>query len=170
MSTPLTRRQFLVTAAVLPAALRARRLKNPIAVIEAPFNLGLRPPRPGAQPGVRRLAEVLVANGLPGAIGAVATTRVDPPLYVNNVEPGDGVRNATLIYDYSLKLADIVGRAIDAGQFPLVLGGDCSILLGDLLALRRRGRYGLVYLDAHSDTDLPSATHVTSGAGSDISD
>ena len=32
-----------------------------------------------------------------------------------------------------------------------MLGGDCSILLGAMLALRRRGRYGLVFLDGHLD-------------------
>jgi arginase len=37
-------------------------------------------------------------------------------------------------------LADAIGRVLDAGDFPLVLGGDCSILLGAMLALKRRGR------------------------------
>ncbi|MFD4693211.1 arginase family protein [Streptomyces sp. NPDC058463] len=46
-----------------------------------------------------------------------------------------------------MRLADAVGAALDAGHFPVVLGGDCSILLGNLLALRRRGRYGLLFLD-----------------------
>ncbi|NWF59366.1 MAG: hypothetical protein HXY43_08675 [Fischerella sp.] len=32
--------------------------------------------------------------------------------------------------------------ALNAECFPVVLGGDCSILLGNLLALRRFGRYG----------------------------
>jgi arginase len=37
----------------------------------------------------------------------------------------------------------------------VVLGGDCSILLGPLLALRRRGRYGLVFIDGHADFQHP---------------
>ena len=32
-----------------------------------------------------------------------------------------------------------------------MLGGDCSILLGAMLALRRRGRYGLAFVDGHLD-------------------
>jgi arginase len=32
-----------------------------------------------------------------------------------------------------------------------VLGGDCSILLGPMLALNRRGRHGLLFLDGHMD-------------------
>jgi arginase len=152
-------------AASLPKRLAIQR---PLAIIEAPFNLGLRPPQPGKQPGTRRLAEVLSRNGLPQALGAVATSRVTPPPYEYETTPGDGVRNAKAIYSYSLELSKAVGGALDAGQFPVVLGGDCSILLGDLLALRRRGRYGLVYLDAHSDTDFPAADHLTNGAGSDV--
>jgi len=33
----------------------------------------------------------------------------------------------------------------------VVLGGDCSILLGDTLGLRSIGRYGLAFLDGHDD-------------------
>jgi arginase len=38
-----------------------------------------------------------------------------------------------------------------------VLGGDCSILLGNTLALSRRGRYGLLFLDGHADFYQPEA-------------
>jgi arginase len=43
------------------------------------------------------------------------------------------------------------------GEFPVVLGGDCSIMLGCLLALRRRGRHGLLFLDGHADFYQPEA-------------
>lgn len=39
----------------------------------------------------------------------------------------------------------------------MVLGGDCFILLGNLLALRRRGRFGLFFADGHSDFYQPEA-------------
>ncbi len=58
---------------------------------------------------------------------------------------------------YSVALADVVERVIDMGEFPVVLGGDCSILLGCLLALRRRGRHGLLFLDGHADFYQPEA-------------
>jgi arginase len=143
-------------------------VRRPVAIVEAPFNLGLRPPSPGKQPGVRRLAKVLREDGLPKAVGAVTAIRVNPPEYSITAIPGDGVRNAKAIYNYAQELAKATGSVLDTGRFPLVLGGDCSILLGNLLALRKRGRYGLVYLDAHSDTDLPAVDHLTSGAGSDL--
>ena len=46
--------------------------------------------------------------------------------------------------------------ALDSERFPIVLGGDCSILLGPMLALRRRGRFGLVFIDGHADFQHPS--------------
>ena len=52
-------------------------------------------------------------------------------------------------------LADVIESALQAHRLPVVLGGDCSIILGPLLALRRRGRYGLVYLDGHADFQHP---------------
>ena len=38
-----------------------------------------------------------------------------------------------------------------------MLGGDCTILLGITLALRRRGRSGLLFLDGHADFYQPQA-------------
>jgi hypothetical protein len=40
---------------------------------------------------------------------------------------------------YSLAVADAVGTVLDEDEFPAVIGGGCSILLGTMLALRRRG-------------------------------
>ncbi|KGM30651.1 arginase family protein, partial [Inquilinus limosus] len=58
---------------------------------------------------------------------------------------------------YSTALADAVGLVCGAGEVAVVLGGDCSILLGCLLPLRRRGRFGLLFLDGHADFYQPEA-------------
>lgn len=66
-------------------------------------------------------------------------------------------------------MAERVGAAIDAGRFPLVLGGDCSVLLGPMLALRRRGRFGLVFVDGHLDFRHPgNDDQVNAAAGEDL--
>ena len=126
-------------------------MAGPVVVIEAPSNLGLKPSCRGAEPGVRRMPEALAAAGLPEQLAARWGGRVPPPHYSLDVDPETGIRNAPMIARYSHELARAVGRALDAGLFPLVLGGDCSILLGNLLALRRRGRYGLFFVDGHGD-------------------
>jgi arginase len=123
----------------------------PIVVLDAPSNLGLRPPAPGKVPGVYRLPAALRAQGLLARLGALDGGRVVPPAYSPDPDPATGFRNGTAIAGYSLALAERVAEIARAGSFPLVLGGDCSILLGDMLALRMLGRYGLVFIDGHDD-------------------
>lgn len=140
-----------------------------LTIIEAPSNLGLKPPAPGKEPGVRRLPEGLARAGLPAALAARWGGRVAPPAYSHEIDPATGIRNAPAIARYSAGLAEAVGAAIDRGAFPLVLGGDCSILLGNLLALRRRGRYGLFFLDGHADFATPQTSPSHGAAGMDLS-
>ncbi|MFB8142432.1 arginase family protein [Streptomyces parvus] len=122
-----------------------------IAVIEAPSVLGLWPS------GVEKLPETLLDAGLADLPGVVRAGRVEPPAYDATRDPDTGILNPDGIARYSVRLADAVGGVLDSGRFPLVLGGDCSILLGNLLALRRLGRYGLLFLDGHTDFYQPSA-------------
>ncbi|MGH9014244.1 MAG: arginase family protein [Acidimicrobiia bacterium] len=123
-----------------------------IAVLDAPSNLGLRPPREGHEPGVRLLAGALRGHGIVARLNAEDAGRVDPPPYVFGLEPETGYRNGLGIADYSDRLAVRIGELLDAGRFPVVLGGDCGILLGPMLALRRRqGVFGLAHLDGHDD-------------------
>jgi arginase len=124
----------------------------PPLIIDAPSDLGLR------STGVSALPDALRAAGLLDRIpGARQGVRVPVPDRRAGRDPATGVLNAPAIGDFSARLADEVGSAIDRGDFPLVLGGDCSILLGPALALRRRGRYGLFFLDGHADYYSPES-------------
>ncbi|MEU5389925.1 arginase family protein [Streptomyces tibetensis] len=122
-----------------------------LAIIEAPSVLGLRPT------GVEDLPAALLGAGLAEGLGAVHAGRVEPPPYAPERDPDTGVLNAGGIATYSVALAGAVGGVLDDGRFPVVLGGDCSVLLGTLLALRRRDRHGLLFLDGHTDFYQPSA-------------
>ncbi len=106
------------------------------AVIEAPSILGLRPT------GVERLPEALLQAGLNDRLAARHAGRVVPEAaYDVERDSTTLTLNASGIASYSRRLADAVGEVIEGGEFPVVLGGDCSILLGNLLALKRRGRF-----------------------------
>lgn len=118
---------------------------RPFAVLEAPSSLGLH------AHGVERLPQALLNNGLADRLGAVHAGRVQAPRGDNQIDPETRTLNGQLIADWSPRLADAVGQVLDDGGFPIVLGGDCTILLGVLLALRRRGRYGLLFIDGHAD-------------------
>ncbi|GAA1695128.1 arginase family protein [Kribbella yunnanensis] len=121
-------------------------------VLDGPSNLGLRPPVEGTVPGCYKLAGALRDQGIVTRIGAADAGCVVPPRYDRGCwKPGDGVFNAAAMASYSVRLADRVGSLVDDDKFVVLLGGECSNLLGPALALKRRGRYGVVYLDGHSD-------------------
>ncbi|MEV8410503.1 arginase family protein [Streptomyces niveus] len=123
-----------------------------IVVIDAPSNLGLRPPAPGTVPGCYKLAGALREQGIVRRLGASEGGVVVPPRYDRgDWKEGDGVFNAASIAAYTPRLADRIERHVRAGDFPLVLGGDCSIQLGASLALRRIGRYGIAAIDGSAD-------------------
>jgi arginase len=137
-----------------------------IAVLDAPSVLGLRPPAPGRVPGCWRLPEALRRHGLVERLRAADAGRVQPPPYHPEVDPATGVRNGDTLPGYSVALADRLQELLGTGAFPLLLGGDCSILLGAALALRRRGRYGLVSVDGGLDFRHPGNAHLVGPVGS----
>jgi arginase len=137
-------------------------------VLDAPSNLGLAPPAPGREPGTRRMPDVLRWNGLRTRLGARDAGRVEPPRYGTEVHPC-GIRNAEAIAAYSRRLADVVESIVLRRELPVVLGGDCSILLGNLLGARRNvERLGLVFLDGHSDFFTPERSETHGAAGMDL--
>jgi arginase len=139
-----------------------------VTLLSAPTNLGLRPPVPTATPGCAKAPEVLRAAGIYQRLGAEDAGLVPCPRYVDDARPGR-IRNQDAILDYSTRLADRLGALLDDGQHPLLLGGDCSLLLGVGLALRRRGRYGLVHIDGHTDFRHPGNSDVVASlAGEDL--
>lgn len=69
---------------------------------------------------------------------------------------------------YSLQLAEAVSNLLRDNKFPVVLGGDCSNLIGCALALRRAGRYGLFFIDGHTDFYLPEAEPNGEAASMDL--
>jgi arginase len=146
-----------------------------IAVLDAPSNLGLRPPTPTSVPGCAKAPGALRDHRLIARLRARDAGHLTPPRYDPGVwRPGDGVCHARSIEGYSKALADRIGAIIDGGEFPLVLGGDCSILIGSALAMRRLGeavdgRVGLMFVDGHSDFRHPgNAAYVGAAAGEDL--
>jgi len=121
------------------------------AILEAPSALGHVP----EHLGVERAPEALLGAGLADGLAARRAGRVEAVGYSAGRDPRTMVMNASAIGAYSPLLADAVGAVLDQQEFPVVLGGDCSILLGTMLALRRRGRYGLMYIDGDADFYQP---------------
>jgi len=108
-----------------------------------------------------------VAAGLLTRLRPVRRVRLEPPTFSADAHP-TGVKNADGIAAFAVTLADAIDDALDDDLFPLVLGGDCSILLGTALALRRRGRYGLLHVDGHADFAHPDHEPAGEAASMDL--
>ena len=118
--------------------------------------------------GVEQLPRALLDAGLAEAVEARHAGRVSPPPYDPRRDPATGLLNPVALRDYARELADATAAVLDAGDVPIVLGGDCSILLGTLLALRRRGRFGLLFVDGHADFYQPEAEPNGEAASMDL--
>lgn len=66
------------------------------------------------------------------------------------------------IKEYNQRLAQAIQEALQAGCFPVILGGDHSIAVGTWGALTRfygiEGQFGLLWLDAHMDAHTPETS------------
>jgi arginase len=124
-------------------------LGHPISIVDAPSVLGLFPR------GVETLPDALHRCDIVGRLGVSRHRSLTPPAYSPERDPATRINNAASIVAFTRTLADAVTDELDAGAFPLVLGGDCTIMFGPLLALARRGRLGLLFLDGHADFAHP---------------
>jgi arginase len=132
------------------------------AIIEAPSNLGLKPT------GVEKLPGRLLQHGLADRLQARRAGRLETLPYRFERDPETQTLNAHAIAEFSRRLADAVEVVLDGGEFPVILGGDCSIVLGPTLALKRRGRYGLLFIDGHADFYQPEVNPNGEAASMDL--
>lgn len=141
-------------------------MNRSIAVLDAPSSIGIRPYDDG---GARRLdlaPRALRDQGLVERLDARYLGAVEPPPYRDFVRPVGGVRNEREVRDYSMLLARHISEALRDDAFVVLLGGDCSIVLGVLLgaASSDRGRPGLAYVDGHADFATPATSRSGSAA------
>jgi arginase len=122
-------------------------------ILDAPSILGLHPC------GVENLPQALKAAGLMTSLNAKYAGRVEPLPYDPGRDKETLLLNPKGIREYSLQLERKVSELLRNELFPLVLGGDCSILIGTLLALRRtKKKFGLFFIDGHADFYQPEAS------------
>jgi arginase len=70
-----------------------------------------------------------------------------------------GINDFDLWLNLSQELSKIVGAMLDRQAFPLLLGGDCRMLVGIFDAFsQRETEAGLVFLDGHADFHSPETS------------
>ena len=138
----------------------------PIPLIAAPSNLGLRPLYEGHVPGTWRAPQALLEAGLKEALAPASVAELRRPPYSPQACAGTRLYNGHEMRRFNLALAEEVARARAGGGFALVVGGDCSVLLGCLAGVRRQGSVSLLHIDGHSDFRHPGNydPHATLGA------
>ncbi|HYK04924.1 MAG TPA: arginase family protein [Thermoanaerobaculia bacterium] len=137
-----------------------------ITIIGCPTELGLRRERSGVPSGTIHAPDALRAAGLVERLGALDAGNLSTPPY--DAQKREGMLNRAAIDVYAETQAAAISAALDANTFPLILGGDCSLLLGSMRALQRRGTYGLVFLDGHTDFYTPATSGTGGVAGMDL--
>jgi arginase len=142
-------------------------MPRPLAVVGASSSIGIRPYDDGEVRQMSRAPDVLRERGLIQRLEATDLGDVLPPPYRDYVRPPKRARNEEGLIVYSRSLAQRVAAATSLGRFALVLGGDCSVVLGCLVGAKRtaRGPVGLVYVDAHADFATPEESRTGSVAG-----
>jgi len=86
---------------------------------------------------------------------------VHPPEAVEEMNPR--ARYLKQIAAAAEELAAMTEAALDEGALPVVLGGDHSIAIGSVAGLasyyrKRNKRVGIIWLDAHADSNTPETS------------
>lgn len=141
---------------------------NKVSIIEFPSNLGLKEPVKGHEPGVKKLPDWLRKHKFHELIKAESVSTLNPPKYSMAPDKDSGVRNADKIVQYAKEQTIVLEKVFSENTFPLIIGGDCSILIGNMLALKKRGNYALFFLDGHTDFIMPELSETGGAAGMDL--
>ena len=120
-----------------------------IRIIEAPLSAGV------GLAGVELMAKSLREAGLRDAVGAVSCEAMSEPFLVTAVDPDTSLPDPQAVRKFLLEVADKVAEGCRADHMPLVVGGDCTILLGCLAGAKRHGDLGLLFIDGHTDFHPP---------------
>jgi arginase len=126
-----------------------------IRIVSAASILGLKPS------GVERLADAFLATGLAEKIGAVEEPVFVPTwndAYNPQRDADTKCLNTEALRNFSMELNKTISSFNYEEEFLLVLGGDCSILLGIMSGLKNVGHFGLLFFDAHADFYSPDTS------------
>jgi arginase len=103
----------------------------------------------GAGRGEERAPAALRAAGLRERLGGRDAGAVEARIRDHRRDPASGVIGAADVRAMAAEIAARVASIREAGERPLLIGGDCTLLLGVFQALP--GGSGLWFVDGHAD-------------------
>ena len=157
----LTRRTFSLTVAALAVSqlVGERRVfaasNRKFVFLGVPSELGI-----GCS-GSRRMGMVDAPEAFrrfqfPERLGATDLGDAAVPPCAGTEDPISGLLNGSEIVSLATNVATHLERPFKEHKVAVVVGGDCSLLLGPMLALNRLGPCGLLFIDGHADFESPS--------------
>ena len=114
-----------------------------LVIIDAPLDCS------GAGRGEERAPAALRAAGLPDRLHARDGGEADARMRDARRDPATGVIGADAVRQASRAIASRVRDVLEIGERPVVIGGDCTLLLGVFQALPPGS--GLWFIDGHAD-------------------
>ena len=138
-------------------AVKIVRQPRKIAIIGAPTSAA------ALAPGHERAPAALRAAGIVErlrAAGFEVTDMGDCKTQISQPDPDHPrARNIPPLVAELNELRPHVEVAVKSGALPLILGGDCSIVLATVAGARRYYRHvGLIYVDRDADLNVPATT------------
>jgi arginase len=133
------------------------RQLNKIALLGAPTSAA------ALSSGHEKAPSALRAAGLVDRLKSIGYEVVDlgddPPQLYKADEESPRARNLPAVVAALEALKPRVEQAVKSGVLPLILSGDCSVVLATIAGVRRYFRsVGLVYMDRDADLNTPATT------------
>ena len=151
-------RRGIMGGRVSLAPMSAEENAQPVAVIGAALDLG------AGRRGVDMGPSAIRYAGLEPRIEGLGRRCEDWGNVTTAVAEASAVGDERMRFLAQIKetcerIAKLVGRAVEVGAMPLVLGGDHSVALGTLGGMARaKGPGGVLWLDAHGDLNRPETS------------
>jgi arginase len=119
----------------------------------------------GHWPGMEKAPAFLRLAGLPDRLFEAGARVVDhgdlPQVRWRADLQNPRAQNLGLVADYLEQVAERVDSALAAAEFPVVIGGECTVTIGAVAGFLRHNRdrdLGLMYLDGHIDLNTPQSS------------
>ncbi|HEX8092077.1 MAG TPA: arginase [Blastocatellia bacterium] len=137
-------------------------MNRKVKIIGVPMDLGAGRRGVDMGPSAIRIADLNQAiTRLGYEVTDAGNVHVHPPEAVT--QTNTRARYLPQIAAASEELAAMVETALEEGAMPVILGGDHSIAIGSVAGVasfrrKRNERVGIIWLDAHADTNTPDTT------------
>ena len=136
--------------------------KQPVSILGVPLGYGASMAGVDMGPAALRVARLNQRIGNLGyPVRDLGDLRLERPQVIP--QPDDRLKYVKEIRAACEQLAQEVEEIMNAGELPLILGGDHSIAMGSLSGIasycrKRQQTFGLIWFDAHADMNTPETT------------